>query len=124
MGSSNYKTIQCKFFTQNLCTRGDRCTYRHGDGDVLAPKAKVPPVWFINTQTGSEEEQELAQNLSIKAWVEYPHRYNYHISGPKEECLKYFNEWILKQYPFNPYFTKITEEGDHHIKVYRSSTSD
>ena len=121
MSSSNFKTIYCRFFAKNKCNKGDNCTFKHGENDPLAPKLMPMPVWnVINNQT----DNDLAENLNIKTWIQYPSKYNYHITGPKDECMKYYNEWILTQYPENPYFTRISEEGEDYIKVTRSTTSD
>ncbi len=33
------KTILCKFYAKGNCTRGDRCTFAHGIGDIKAARA-------------------------------------------------------------------------------------
>ena len=63
---SNYKTTECYFFAQNRCTRGDNCTFKHGDNDHLAPPKKIAPVWCVSMpRTDKEEEVELVKNLKF-----------------------------------------------------------
>jgi hypothetical protein len=125
---SNYKTTECYFFAQNRCTRGDECTFKHGDNDHLAPpreQAPPPPIWTVSMpRTDKEEEVELVKNLKITAWMEYPRQHYYCIEGKDDECMKYYTDYILPEFPTNPYFTRIVEEGEGYIKVSRSTTSD
>jgi len=64
--------------------------------------------------------------LTIHTTVDYScRRYQYYIQGPNhEECLRYYEDTILAQYPSNPYFTRIHSEGHNFLHVTRSTTSD
>ena len=59
----------------------------------------------------------------------YPRNIAYTITGKESDCLKAF-EKILKEYPYNPYFTKMRskvnngDSGITVIKVTRSDSSD
>ena len=109
------KTTECRYYHQGRCNRGDQCTFRHGPSD---PKASPPPVqWTAGPPHPT---------LTIHTTVNYSCRnYEYYIQGPtREECIRYYEDTILRDYPTNPYFTSIDSEGPNFIHVTRSTTSD
>jgi hypothetical protein len=126
---NNYKTVECVFFTQNRCLKGHNCTFRHGLNDSKAPPRTSPPRfmrpiphWHANITQKGIDEIELCKNLKIETWETYPRKFYYRIEGSLEECKQYYNEYILAQFPSNPYFTMITNEGENFIEVSRSTT--
>ncbi len=123
---SNYKTVECVFFKQNRCIKGDKCTFKHGnESNNKEPPIKFMkpiPHWHANITQKGKNEIELCKKLSIETWEIYPRKFHYLIHGNIEDCKKYYNEYILHEYPSNPYFTIITNEGENYIEVSRSTT--
>ena len=129
---SNYKTTECRYYHQGRCNRGDQCTFRHGPSD---PKASLSPstTWTVPLPAAAHSPPPVLwtigpphQTLTIHTTVDYSYRrYQYYIQGPtREECLRYYEDTILREYPTNPYFTMIHSEGPNFIHVTRSTTSD
>jgi hypothetical protein len=130
---SSYKTVQCYFFSQDRCLKGDKCTFKHGDSDPLAPKPPPPPprrltkqipLWMEYATASQLSEFELCKRLEIETCTTYPCRFHYYIKGENKDCMKYYNEYILPQYPTNPYFTRIVTEDQNSMHVTRSTTCD
>ena len=125
----SYKTVQCYFFSQNRCLKGDKCTFKHGENDPLAPKPPSPN-WrkyktldcIINLTENQLAEIELCKRLEIETCTTYPRNFHYYIKGENKDCIKYYNEYILNQYPTNPYFTRIVMDYGNSIHVTRSTT--
>jgi hypothetical protein len=117
-----YKSIECYYFHHSICTRGDRCRFRHGENDpmIVHNDIWVAPLrnkWLIWTKVPHPL-------LNIEVNVNYGIRYyQYMIKGDKGECMKYYNKYILSSYPNNPYFTRIKSEGPDFIHITRSTTS-
>ena len=124
MTSSNYKTVECVFFKQNRCAKGDNCTYKHGtiDKKPLIKFMRPIPHWHANITQKGNEEIELCKKIQIETWETYPRKFYYLISGNIEDCKEYYYDYILHDYPTNPYFTMISGEGENHIEVSRSSS--
>jgi hypothetical protein len=131
MGSSTYKTVECMFYAQDRCLKGDNCTFRHGSDDPKAPqRPQSPPKfmrpiphWHTNITQKGLDEIDLCKKLSIETWESYPRQFYYRIRGEVEDCKQYYENYILAEYPSNPYFTKIIKEGNDFIEVSRSTTS-
>jgi hypothetical protein len=66
---------------------------------------------------------------SFREHRRYPRNIAYTITGKESDCLKAF-EKILKEYPYNPYCTRLrskvnsADSGVTVIKVTRSDSSD
>jgi hypothetical protein len=122
MTPPNFKTVDCVFFKQNRCLKGDRCTFRHGEKDTNTPPVKFMrpiPHWHASITQRGKDEIELCKKLNIETWETYPRKFYYLIHGNIEDCKKYYNDHILHEYPNNPYFTMITNEGENYIEVSR-----
>jgi len=122
-----YKTTECQFFSQNRCLKGDNCTFRHGLDD---PKASNPikfmrpiPHWDACVTIKNKEELELSKKLKIETWETYPRNFHYTIRGNITDCKEYFSKYIITEFPENPYFTRISNEGQNFIEVIRSTTA-
>lgn len=127
---SNYKIVECYFYKQNRCLKGDNCTFRHGTDDLKSlpppspPKRFMRPIphWNANITQKVQNEIDLCKLLKIETWETYPRQFHYKIMGSIDDCKKYFYEYIIQDYPENPYFTRITHEGGDFIEVSRSTT--
>ena len=120
-----FKTVPCKFYKQNKCKFGDKCTFIHEKEITLKYRINIP-------LTTIDSERELLKNIKVYTWMSYPRKVNYEIHGNTQfDVWSYFN--IIKEaYPENPYFTKHyplviydNSEFDKEYKllVTRSSTS-
>jgi hypothetical protein len=93
------------------------------------PKAARMLKKRINALMPEDAAVEVGEgNVVIQMWREYPKNVSYTIAGDESGCLKAF-EGILKEYPFNPYFTKMKSkvtsvDGVTTIKVTRADSSD
>lgn len=44
---SKYKTISCKHYEQGgTCTKGDKCLFAHGEGELRQPHDPLPQSYF------------------------------------------------------------------------------
>lgn len=118
---SNYKTVDCVFFKQNRCSKGDKCTYKHDNTPDVKFMRPIPH-WHANITQKGYAEIELCKKINIETWETYPRKFYYLIHGNIEDCKKYYHEFILPEYPNNPYFTMISKEGENYIEVSRSSS--
>ncbi len=68
------------------------------------------------------------KDVEVECTLQYPRTIRYTITGEESACLTAFKA-ILKEYPHNPYFTKMksmdtNQDGVTVIVVERSNTSD
>jgi len=57
--------------------------------------------------TNDKEEYETLNMIQLYSWEKYPGYIFYELIGKYEDIMKYYNKYILKIYPENPYFTRI-----------------
>ena len=75
-----------------------------------------------NLISNDPNEIELLEKISIKTWAEYPRKHNTILEGDPDDIMKYYNNYILKMYPNNPYFTRIEREDENSLHIVRSTT--